>query len=308
MLPSEVPRLATDTPVKVFPGVWKLLSLLRLPSQDKSPPCLFCLSLYLLYFFLPPFEDNGLLFWVPDVLCQHSEVVLWNLLSIQIFFWWICGGDSGLPVIFLRHLRTAPQLSHPYIILEKKIALTIWTFVCKVISVLFNMLSRLVIAFIPRSKCLLISWLQSPSIVILEIKNINTVTASSFYPSICHEVMGPDAMILVFECWVLKNLFHSPLSDFIKWLFTSSLSAIRVVSSAYLRLLIFLLAVLNPTCTSSSPAFLMMYPAYELNKQGDNIRPYRTSFPLLSHSVAPWLSLTIASWLAYRRLLRRQVR
>ena len=81
MLPSEVPRLATDSPVRVFPGVWKLLSFLRLPSWDRSLS-LFCLSFYLLYFFLPPFEDNGLFFWVPDVLGQHSEVVLWNFLSI----------------------------------------------------------------------------------------------------------------------------------------------------------------------------------------------------------------------------------
>ena len=64
MLPSVVPRLATDSAVRVLLGVWKLLSF------------------YLLYFFLPPFDDNGLLFWVPDVLCQHSEVVLWNLLSV----------------------------------------------------------------------------------------------------------------------------------------------------------------------------------------------------------------------------------
>ena len=69
-------------------------------------PYLFCLSFYLLYFFLPPFEDNGLLFWVPDVFCWHSEVVLWNLLSVQMLFWWICGAESGLPVLFLRHLRT----------------------------------------------------------------------------------------------------------------------------------------------------------------------------------------------------------
>ena len=78
MLPSEVPGLATDSPVRVFPGVWKLLSFLRLPFPMDLRPCLFCLSFYLLYFFLPPLEDNGLLFWVPDVLCQHSEVVLWN--------------------------------------------------------------------------------------------------------------------------------------------------------------------------------------------------------------------------------------
>ena len=86
MLPYEIPRLATDPPVRVFPGVWKLLSFLRLPSWDRSPS-LPLLSLFLfLYFVLPPFEDNGVPFWVPDVLCQHSEVVLWNLLSVQIFF------------------------------------------------------------------------------------------------------------------------------------------------------------------------------------------------------------------------------
>ena len=82
MLPSEVPRLATDLPVRVFPGVWTLLSLLRLPSQDGSPSIPLLSPFYLLCFFLPPFEDNGLFFWVPDVLCRHSEVVLWNLLSV----------------------------------------------------------------------------------------------------------------------------------------------------------------------------------------------------------------------------------
>ena len=80
----------------------------------------------------------------------------------------------------------------------KNIALTRWTFVGKVISLLFNMLSRLVITFLPRSKCLLISQLQSPSAVILEPPKIKSVTASIVSPSICHEVMGPDAMILVY--------------------------------------------------------------------------------------------------------------
>ena len=90
------------------------------------------------------------------------------------------------------------QLSHPYMATGKTIALTGHTFVAKVISLLFNTLSRLVIAFLPRSKCLLISWLQSPSAVILEPKKIKSVTVSIIYPSICHEVMGPDAMIFVF--------------------------------------------------------------------------------------------------------------
>ena len=80
----------------------------------------------------------------------------------------------------------------------KTIALTRWTFVGKVMSVVFNMLSSLVIAFLPRSKCLLISWLQSPSAMILEFKKIKSVTVSTVSPSICHEVMGLDAVILVF--------------------------------------------------------------------------------------------------------------
>ena len=90
------------------------------------------------------------------------------------------------------------QLSHPYMTTGKTIALTRRTFVGNVMSLLFNMLSRLVIAFLPRSKCLLISWLQSPSAVILEPPKIKSDTVSTVSPSICHEVMGPDAMIFVF--------------------------------------------------------------------------------------------------------------
>ena len=90
------------------------------------------------------------------------------------------------------------QLSHPYMTTGKTIVLT--TQICdgKVMSLLFNMLSRLVIAFLPRSKHLLISWLQSPSTVILEPKKVKSLTVSIVSPSICHEVMGPDAMVLVF--------------------------------------------------------------------------------------------------------------
>ena len=82
----------------------------------------------------------------------------------------------------------------------KTIVLTIWTFVGKVMSLLFNMLSRFVIAFLPRSKCLLISLLRSLSIVILEPKKIKSVTDSTFSNSICHKMMGPDALILFFKC------------------------------------------------------------------------------------------------------------
>ena len=94
------------------------------------------------------------------------------------------------------------QLLHPYMTTGKTIALTRWTFVDKVMSLLVNMLSRLVITFLPRSKHLLISWLQSPFAVILEPPKINSATVSTVSPRISHEVMGPDAMILVF--WMLS--------------------------------------------------------------------------------------------------------
>jgi len=112
------------------------------------------------------------------------------------------------------------QLLHPYMTTGKTIALTRWTFVGKVMFLLVNMLSRLVIAFLPRNKCLLISWQQSPFAVILEPKKIRSLTVSIVSPSICNEVMGLFAMkwwdqmpwSSFSECWVLSQLFHSPLS------------------------------------------------------------------------------------------------
>ena len=130
--------------------------------------------------------------------------------------------------------------------------------------------SRLVIAFLLRSKRLLITWLQSPSTVILETKKIQSVTVA---PSICHEMMGLDSIILIFLMLSFKPPFSLSSFTFIKRLFiSSSLSAIRMMSSAYPRLLVFLPAILIPACASSSPAFLRMYSAYKLNKQGDNIQ------------------------------------
>ena len=125
------------------------------------------------------------------------------------------------------------QLSCPYMTTGKTIVLTRWTIVGKVIPLLFNMLSRLVIAFLPRSKHLLISWLQSLSAVILEPKKIKSVTVSIISPSICHEVMELDAMILVFWMLSFKPTFSFSFFTFIKRLFSSSLSATRVVSSVY---------------------------------------------------------------------------
>ena len=146
------------------------------------------------------------------------------------------------------------------------------------------MLTSLVITFLSRSKRLLISWLQSPSAVILKPSKIKSDTVSTVSPSISHEVMGPDAMIFVFWMLSFNPTFSLSSFTFIKRLFSSySLSAIRVVSSSYVRLLIFLLVV----CASSSPAFLMMYSAYKLNKQGDSIQPWCTPFPIRNQSVVP---------------------
>ena len=125
------------------------------------------------------------------------------------------------------------QLSHPYMTTGKTIALTRQTFVGKVMSLLFHMLSRFIITFLPRSKGLLISRLQSPSAVILEPRKIKSDTVSTVSPSICHEVIGLDAMILVFWMLSLKPTFPLSSFTFIKRLFSSLLSATRVVSSAY---------------------------------------------------------------------------
>ena len=175
-------------------------------------------------------------------------------------------------------------------------------------SLLFNILSRLLIAFLPRSKHILISWRQSPSAVILEPPKIKSATVSIVSPSVCHEVMGLDAMILVF--WMLSSKPSFSLSSFtlIESLFSCSLlSAIRVVSSVYLRLLIFLPAILIPAYASSSLAFHMRYSACKLSKQGDNIKPCCIPFPIWNQSVVPCPVLTVASWPAYR-FLRRQAR
>ena len=178
---------------------------------------------------------------------------------------------------------------------RKTIVLNRWTFVGKVMALLLNMLSRLVITFLPRSKLLFISWLQSPSAVILEPRKRKSAAVSTFSPSISHEVMGLDAMILVFWMLSFKPMFSLCSFTFIKRLFRCySLSAIRVVSFVYLRLLIFLPAILIPACASSSPVFLIMYSAYNLNKHGD-IQAWHTPFPIWNQSVVPCPVLTVAS-------------
>ena len=154
-------------------------------------------------------------------------------------------------------------------------ALTRRTFVDKVMSLLCNMLSRLIITFLPRSKHLLISRLQSPSAVILEPKKIVCHCFHCFPIYLtwsngtrCHDL---NFVNVDFQASFFTILFH---------FHQGALFAIRMVSSAYLRLLIFLPAILISACVSSSPAFLMMYSAYKLNKQGDNIQPWCTPFPI----------------------------
>ena len=190
---------------------------------------------------------------------------------------------------------------------RKTIALTIQTFLSKVRFLLFNTMSRFLKASLPRSKHLLISWLQSLSEVLLEPKKIKSVTVPIVSPSLCHATMGLDAMIFVFRMSSFKPVFTLSTFTFIKRIFSSSLlSAIRLVLSAYMRLLIFLPVILNPACASSSPAFHMMHSAYKLNKQGDNIQPWCTPIIICNQFIVPCPVLTVAFWPAYR-FFRRQV-
>ena len=162
------------------------------------------------------------------------------------------------------------HLSHSYMTTGKTIALTRQTFISKVLSLIFNKLSRLVIAFLSRSKCLF-NFMAAVTICSDFGAQENSLSVFPLFPHL-FVMKWWDQMpwSLFFECWVISQLFHSSLSLSPRG---SSLSAIRVVSSAYLRLLIFLQAVLIPACSSSSLEFCLMYSAFKLNKQGDNIQP-----------------------------------
>ena len=134
---------------------------------------------------------------------EHSGLISFRMEGFDLL------SAQGISKSLLWHHRLKPsilwhsaffivQLSYPYMTTRKTIALTRWPFVGKVMSLLFNTLSRFIITFLPRSKCLSISWLQSPSIMILEPKKMKSLTVFIVSPSICHEVMGPDAMIFIF--------------------------------------------------------------------------------------------------------------
>ena len=223
MLPSVVPRLATDSAVRVFPGVWKLLSFLRLPSQDAAPS-LPLLSLFVFYIF-------------SYLLSKTMGCFSGCLVS-----------SAGIPKLFCG-LYSAFKCSFDEFVGEKVVS-----------------------------------------------------------PSYSSSILRLPPPIFVFWILSFKPAFSLSSFTFIKRLFSSSShSTIKVVSSAYLRLLIFLLAILIPSYASSSLAFHVMYSVCKLNKQGDNIQPWRTPFPIWNQSVIPCPALTVASWPAYR-FLRRQVR
>ena len=139
----------------------------------------------------PSNEHSGLIFF---------QIDWFDLLVVQGILKSLLQHHSSKASIHQDSAFFVVQLSHPHMTTGKTIALTIWTFVSKVMSLLFNTLSRCVIAFFLRCKCLLISWPQSLSTVILEPKKMKSDTVSNFPPSICHEVMGPDTVILVSKC------------------------------------------------------------------------------------------------------------
>ena len=203
---------------------------------------------------------------------------------------WISLQSKGLSSLLQHHSSKASILQHSFLYSPtltsihdywKMIALTIRTFVSKVMCLLFNILPRFDIAILPSSKCLLISWLQSPSALILEPKKMKSDTVSTFSPSICHEVMGLDGMILVFWRLNFKPIFSLSSFTFIKRLFSSSLlSAIRVVSSAYLRLLIFLPIDIPSQTLESSLCFIQPGILYEAQmvKNPPTVQEIRVQF------------------------------
>ena len=198
------------------------------------------------------------------------------------------------------------QLSNLYMTSRKTIALTIQTFVGKLMSLLSDTLSGFVMAFLPRSKGLF-NFMATVTICgDFGAQEKKVCHCLQFFPFYFPQSDGTRCYDLCF--WMLRFGFSLFSFTLIKRLFSSSsLSAIRVVSSAYLRLLLLLPAILIPACDSFRTAFCIMYSAYKLNKQGDNIQPYYTLFPILNQLVVPCPVLTVTSLPTYR-LLRRQVR
>ena len=225
VMPSN--HLILCRPLLLLPSVFPSIRVF----SNESAFCIRCPKFWSFNFRISPSSEySGLIYF---------QIDWFDLLAVQGTLKTLLQHHSSKALILWHSVFFMVQFSHPYLTTGKIIALTRQTFVVKFMSLLFNMLSRLAIAFLPRSKRLLISWLQSPSAVILEPPKIKSATVS---PSISHEVMGPDATIFVF--WMLS--FRSAFSSLLfhshqEVLWFLSLSAIRVLSSAYLRLLILII-------------------------------------------------------------------
>ena len=209
---------------------WSLPKLMFIESVMPPNPLIFCHSLLLLPSIFPSirvFSNESTLclrwpkYWSFGFSVSPSNEYP-GLISFRIDWLDLLAVQGTLKSLLQYHSSKAPilqhsaffivQLSHPYMTTGKTIALARWTFVGKVISLLFNMLLRLAIAFLPRSKCLLISWLQSPSAVILEPKKINSLTVSIVSHLFARKWWDRMPWSSLFECWVLSQLFHSLLS------------------------------------------------------------------------------------------------
>ena len=223
------PRTAAHQASLSIANSWSLLKLMAIESVVPSNHLILCRSLLLLpsiFLSIRVFSIESLLYirW-PKYWSFSFSISPSNehpgLISFRMDWLDLLGVQGTLKSLLQNHSSKASilwwsaffmfHLSHPYMTTVKTIALTRRTFVGKVMSLLFNMLSRLVIDFLPRNKHLLISCLQSPSAVILEPKKIKSITVSIVTPSICHEVVGPNAMILVFWMLSFKLAFYPPL-------------------------------------------------------------------------------------------------
>ena len=228
------------------------------------------------------------------------------LLAVQGILESLLQHHSSKASVILHAAFFMVQLSHLYLTTGKTIALTIWTFVGKVMSLFFNMLSRFVITSKEKASFNCLAAVTGHSDFGTQEKKI----CHCFYFFPFYLAWNDLNFLRIFVFWMLnfKPVFSLSSFTFIKrFLSTSSLSAIRVVSYAYLKLLIFLPEILIPTCDSFRLAFCIMYSAYKLNKQGNNIQPYHMPFSTLNQLVVPCLVLTVDSWPTYR-IIRRQVR
>uniref|UniRef100_A0ABM5GHK3 Cell growth-regulating nucleolar protein isoform X4 n=1 Tax=Pogona vitticeps TaxID=103695 RepID=A0ABM5GHK3_9SAUR len=256
---------------------WSWVKFMLVASMTLSNHLILCRPLLLLPSHFPDIKifskESSLLMTWPKYwslsfrICPSSEHS--RLISLRMVRFVLLAVQETLKTLLQQHNSKASvlrqsaffmvQLSLPYITTGKTIPLTIRTFVGKVMFLLFKMLSRFVIAFLPRSRCLLISRLLSPSTMIMEPEKVKSVTASISSPSIYQEVMGPLAMILGFLMLSFRPFLA--LSSFMlikKFFNSSSLSVIRVVSSAYMRLLIFIPAWNSINCpiSNSNDCFL----------------------------------------------------